>query len=64
MFSENTVMYRNFHPLIGDTYPKRVPRLHIKVQRNAPCPCGCGKKAKQCNNLTKEQDEEIQNISK
>jgi hypothetical protein len=25
-----------------------VPMAHRRIDRNAPCPCGCGKKAKRC----------------
>lgn len=26
-----------------------------KINRNAPCPCGCGRKAKRCNNRSDGQ---------
>lgn len=32
----------------GQINPKEAPRQSIKVGRNAPCPCGSGKKYKKC----------------
>lgn len=32
----------------GEVNPKQTPRRVVKVERNAPCPCGSGKKYKKC----------------
>lgn len=43
------------YPTLGLPRTKRYgPTVEVrtapKVGRNQPCPCGCGKKAKKCNN--------------
>jgi len=49
------IPYRLYnHPVMVGMHPKCLPRVSTKVQRNTPCPCGCGKKTKNCiNNLTR-----------
>ena len=33
---------------VGGTYPPPTPNQSTKISRNAPCPCGSGKKHKKC----------------
>lgn len=57
MGTELTAMLAHFPPVPMLYLPKsksfgepKPPRTTPKIGRNAPCPCGCGKKYKKCLN--------------
>ena len=39
---------RSIHKVLIDRAVKAEPRVHVKVGRNDPCPCGSGRKYKKC----------------
>jgi preprotein translocase subunit SecA len=43
------------HPLAPDGFDRHNPNTWGKVSRNAPCPCGSGKKFKYCHGTQEAQ---------
>jgi preprotein translocase subunit SecA len=52
---ENEMMSRDAPPLAPDGFNREDPRTWGKVSRNAPCPCGSGKKFKYCHGQAEAQ---------
>ncbi|GIK47654.1 MAG: preprotein translocase subunit SecA [Hyphomonadaceae bacterium] len=52
---ENEMAGRDAPPLAPDGFDRHDPRTWGKVSRNAPCPCGSGKKFKYCHGQAEAQ---------
>ena len=52
---ENEMARRDAPPLAPDGFDRHDPRTWGKVSRNAPCPCGSGKKFKYCHGQAEAQ---------